>query len=136
MADSFNFNNFIGNFKRGAVYDPAKKHAAAEKNMEEQIVHKVEEAVKEKNFLYLTLSEKLENAGVGEYVMNQLADTAKNIVLDVVNPIRDYLEKNEHVFDGRIQDDIQSYAQRMFWDSQAMAKENKENPGQNFMWNM
>ena len=76
--------------------------------------------------------------GVGERVLQQFADTATNLLLDVVNPIGDYLEKYENIFDQRIYNtEIQSYAKQMFFSSQAMQAQASENPtGQNFVMDM
>lgn len=137
MAEAFNLNTFLQTYQQ-ATYDPTKQHTAAEKNMEEKLVAKAEQAVRESGLLTLTLSEKLAEMGVGERVLQQFADTATNILLEVVNPIGDYLEKYENIFDQRIYNtEIQSYAKQMFFSSQAMQAQAAENPtGQNFVMNM
>lgn len=137
MAETFNLNNFLATYTQ-ATYDPTKQHTAAEQNMERKLVEQAENAVKQSGLLTLTLSEKLSEMGVGERVLQQFADTATNLLLDVVNPIGDYLEKYENIFDQRVYNtEIQSYAKQMFFSSQAMKEQAAENPvGQNFVYDM
>ncbi len=70
--------------------------------------------------------------------MEQVADTALGLITDVVNPIGDYLEKYENIFDQRVYNaEIQSYAKQMFFASQAMRADAAENTtGQNFVYDM
>ena len=137
MAEAFNLNSFLQTYKH-ATYDPTKQHTAAEKNMEQQLVQKAEEAVKESGLLTLTLSEKMAELGIGERALQQFADTATNLLLEVVNPIVDYLEKYENIFDQRVYNtEIQSYAKQMFFASQAMQQDAAERPvGQKFVYDM
>ena len=137
MAEAFNLNTFLQTYKQ-ATYDPTKQHAAAEANMEAQLIAQAEEAVKESGFLTLTLSEKMAEMGIGDRVLQQFADTATNILLDVVNPIGDYLEKYENIFDQRVYNsEIQAYAKQMFFASQAMKQDADERPvGQKFVYDM
>lgn len=137
MAEAFNLNTFLQTYKT-ATYDPTKQHAAAEERMENKLVEQAEEAVRQSGFLTLTLSEKMAELGVGERVLQQFADTAMNLLTDVVNPIGDYLEKYENIFDQRVYNsEIQSYAKQMFFASQAMKQEAAENTtGQNFVYDM
>lgn len=137
MAEAFNLNTFLQTYKN-ATYDPTKQHTAAEENMEQKLVKQAEEAVKESGLLTLTLSEKMAEMGVGERVLQQFADTATNLLLDVVNPIGTYLEKYENIFDQRVYNtEIQSYAKQMFFSSQAMQQQAAENPvGQKFVYDM
>ena len=137
MAEAFNLNTFLQTYQQ-ATYDPTKQHTAAEKNMEQKLVEQAEQAVKQSGLLTLTLSEKLSEMGVGERVLQQFADTATNLLLDVVNPIGDYLEKYENIFDQRVYNtEIQSYAKQMFFSSQAMQAQAAENPvGQKFVYDM
>ena len=136
MAEAFNLNTFLNSYQQ-TTYDPTKQHANAEKNMENKLVKQAENAV-HVNLLSLTLSEKIAELGVGERVLQQFADTAKNLVLDIVNPIGDYLEKYENIFDQSAYNaEIQSYAKQMFFSSQAMQEQAAENPeGQNFVYTM
>ena len=81
MAEAFNLNTFLNSYQQ-TTYDPTKQHANAEKNMENKLVKQAENAV-HVNLLSLTLSEKIAELGVGERVLQQFADTAKNLVLDI-----------------------------------------------------
>ena len=84
------------------------------------------------------ISEKMAELGVGERVLQQVADTAVGIITDVVNPLSDYLEKYEKVFDENVYNaEIQAYAKQMFFASQAMKQDAAENVvGQNFVLDM
>lgn len=137
MAETFNLNNFLQTYKT-QTYDPTKQHAAAEERMEAKLQEQAQEAVQQKGLLTLTLSEKMAELGIGERVLQQVADTAVGIVTDIVNPIGDYLEKYENIFDQRVYNsEIQSYAKQMFFASQAMKQEASENTtGQNFVYDM
>ena len=137
MAETFNLNNFLQTYKT-QTYDPTKQHAAAEERMEAKLQEQAQEAVQQKGLLTLTLSEKMAELGIGERVLQQVADTAVGIVTDIVNPIGDYLEKYENIFDQRVYNsEIQSYAKQMFFASQAMRQEASENTtGQNFVYDM
>ena len=101
MAETFNLNNFLQTYKT-QTYDPTKQHAAAEEQMEAKLEAKAEEAVRQNGLLSLTLSEKMAELGVGERVIKQVADTAAGIVIDIVDPINDYLKKYENIFDQRV----------------------------------
>ena len=137
MAEAFNLNNFLQTY-RTATYDPTKQHAAAEENMEARLVAQAENAVKESGFLTLTLAEKMAEMGIGERALQQFADTAMNILSEAINPLSDYLEKYENIFDQRMYNtEIQSYAKQMFFSSQAMQAQAAENPvGQRFVYDM
>ena len=137
MAETFNLNTFLQTYQQ-ATYDPTKQHTNAENNMEQKLVEKAEAAVKQSGLLTLTLSEKIAEMGIGERALQQFADTATNILLEVVNPIGDYLEKYENIFDQRVYNsEIQSYAKQMFFASQAMSQDAAERPvGQKFVYNM
>ena len=137
MAEAFNLNTFLQTYKT-ATYDPTKQHAAAEESMEQNLVEQAEQAVKSSGLLTFTLSEKLAEAGVGERVLQQFADTAINILTEAINPLSDYLEKYENIFDERMYNtEIQSYAKQMFFASQAMKKDAEERPvGQRFVYDM
>lgn len=137
MAETFNLNNFLNTYKT-QTYDPTKLHAHAEANMEAKLQEQAEEAVKSNGFLTLTLSEKLAELGVGERVMQQFADTAINILTEAINPLTDYLDKYENIFDERMyKTEIQSYAKQMFFAGQAMQQQAAEHTeGQNFVYTM
>ena len=137
MAEAFNLNTFLQTYQN-STYDPTKQHSAAEENMEQRRIEQAEEAVKGNGLLSLTLSEKLAEMGVGDRVIQQIGDSALNLVMDVVNPIGDYLEKYENIFDQRVYNsEIQSYAKQMFFSSQAMQNQAAQNPvGQKFVYDM
>ena len=137
MAETCNLNNFLQTYKT-QTYDPTKQHAAAEAKMEANLEAKAEEAVRDSGFLTLTLSEKLAEMGVGERVLEQFATTATNLLTGAINPIGDYLEKYENIFDQRVYNtEIQSYAKQMFFASQAMRAQAAESTtGQNFVYDM
>ena len=137
MAETFNLNTFLQTYQQ-TTYDPTKQHAAAEENMENKLVEQAENAVTQIGLLTLTLSEKMAEMGVGERALQQFADTAMNLLTEVVNPIGDYLEKYENIFDQRVYNtEIQSYAKQMFFSSQAMQSQAAENPvGQRFVYDM
>ena len=137
MAETFNLNNFLQTYKT-QTYDPTKQHAAAEERMEERLQEQAKEAVENKGFLSLTLSEKKTELGIGERVLQQVADTATGLVTDIVDPLNDYLKKYENIFDQRVyHSEIQSYAKQMFFASQAMREDASENTtGQNFVYDM
>ena len=137
MAETFNLNNFLQTYKT-QTYDPTKQHAAAEERMEAKLQERAKEAVENKGFLTLTLSEKMAELGIGERVLKQVADTATGLVTDIVDPLNEYLKKYENIFDQRVyHSEIQSYAKQMFFSSQAMKEEASEDTkGQNFVYDM
>ena len=97
MAESFNLNNFLNTYKQ-TTYDPTKRDAAAKEHMEKNLEKKAEEAVKN-NLLSLTVGEKIKELGFGPRVAQQLADTALGRIKDLINPLTDYLNKYENIFD-------------------------------------
>lgn len=137
MTQSFNLQNFLQTYKT-QTYDPTKQHAAAEERMEAKLLEQAEQAVQQSGFLTLTLSEKMAELGIGERALQQFADSAMGLLTEVINPIGDYLEKYENIFDQRIYNtEIQSYAKQMFFASQAMSQDAAENTtGQNFVYDM
>ena len=137
MTQSFNLQNFLQTYKT-QTYDPTRQHAAAEEKMETKLLQQAEQAVQQSGFLTLTLSEKIAELGIGERALQQFADTAMGLLTEVVNPIGDYLEKYENIFDQSVYNtEIQSYAKQMFFASQAMRQEAAENTtGQNFVYDM
>lgn len=137
MAETFNLNNFLQTYKT-QTYDPTKQHAAAEERMEAKLEEQAKEAVENKGFLTLTLSEKMAELGIGERVLQQVADTATGLVTDIVDTLNEYLKKYENIFDQRVyHSEIQSYAKQMFFASQAMKQEASEDTkGQNFVYDM
>ena len=137
MAEAFNLNNFLQTYKT-ATYDPTKQHASSEEKIETRLLEKAEEAVKQNGLLTLTLSEKIAEMGIGERALQQFADTAMGLLTEVINPVSDYLEKYENIFDERVYNaEIQTYAKQMFFASQAMKQDAAENSvGQNFVLDM
>ena len=137
MAETFNLNNFLQTYKT-QTYDPTKQHAAAEERMEAKLEEQAKEAVENKGFLTLALSEKMAELGIGERVLQQVADTATGLVTDIVDPLNEYLKKYENIFDQRVyHSEMQSYAKQMFFASQAMKQEASEDTkGQNFVYDM
>ncbi len=137
MAEAFNLNTFLQTYKHN-TYDPTKQHAIAEERMETKLQNEAREAVESKNFLSLTLSEKMAELGLGERTLQQIADTAIGMVTDIVNPIEDYLAKYENIFDQKAYNqEIQSYAKQMFFASQAMKQDAVERTaGQRFVYDM
>ena len=136
MAESFNLTNFLNTYKgmMEKKYTPAENAQAA---MEERAVKQAEEAVKDSGFLTLTLTEKLEELGLGGRVAQQLGDTALNFLKSFVNPVTDYLETYQNIFDQQAYNaEIQSYAKQMFFANQAMLEESKQQEGQNFFYTM
>ena len=101
MAETFNLNNFLQTYKT-QTYDPTKQHAAAEERMEAKLQERAKEAVENKGFLTLTLSEKMAELGIGERVLQQVADTETEILTDIVDPLNEYLKKYENIFDQRV----------------------------------
>lgn len=120
MANSFNLNTFLKEYQTygNRAYTAAENGKAA---MEQRDVKRAEEAVGGKNFLSLTLSEKLAELGMGERVLQQFGDTAVNAVKEIVNPFTNYLEKYAIVFDeDEYNRTLQSYAKQMFFSKQAL----------------
>ena len=138
MAESFNLENFKTNAYKKTLYDPTNLYANAEANMAAEDIKRAEEAVKDGGLLSLTLKEKMAELGVGERVAQQLKDTAIGIATEFIDPLADYLEKYEKVFDQNVYNaEFQGYAKQMFFAHQAMSEEAAENvTGQKFMYNM
>ena len=135
MAQSFfNLNTFLQEYKS---YNN-KAYTAVENGrteMEERAIERAEEAVKDSGFLTLTLSEKLAELGLGDRVLKQIGDTALNLLKEFVNPITDYLENYENIFDQtRYNAEIQSYAKQMFYANQALTEDaQSRTDGQHFV---
>ena len=105
--------------------------------MEKNLEKKAEEAVKN-NLLSLTVGEKIKELGFGPRVAQQLADTALGRIKDLINPLTDYLNKYENIFDENMyKSELQSYAKQTFVASYAMKEEDDKNPiGRNFTYEM
>ena len=137
MASSFNLNTFLQEYK--SYNNKAYTNTENARNaMEQRAIQQAEEAVKESGFLTLTLSEKLAELGIGERVLQQLGDTALNFLKEFVNPITDYLETYENIFDQtKYNAEIQAYAKQMFFANMAMTAESKTGDiGQQFVYDM
>ena len=133
----FNLNQFLQEYQtyNNRQYTSAENGQAA---MEQREIERAEEAVRESGLLTLTLSEKLAELGVGDRVIQQFGDTALNFFKDFVNPITDYLEKYENIFDQKAyNDEIQSYARQMWQANVALSEDAASRAtGQNFVYNM
>ena len=133
----FNLNQFLQEYQtyNNRQYTSAENGQAA---MEQREIERAEEAVRESGLLTLTLSEKLAELGVGDRVIQQFGDTALNFLKDFVNPITDYLEKYENIFDQKAyNDEIQSYARQMWQANVALSEDAASRAtGQNFVYNM
>ena len=136
MAD-FEMNSFLNEYKsyNNRQYTIDENGKAA---MEARDIERAKEAVQQENFLGLTLSEKLNELGIGKRVVQQLGETATNLVLDIVNPIGEYLEKYENIFDQRVYNaELQAIGKQHFFNAQARAEAAAENPaGQRFVYTM
>jgi hypothetical protein len=140
MAESFNLNTFLN---EQATYN-SKQYTAVENGraaMEAREIARAEEAVAQSGFLGLTLSEKLNELGVGKRVVQQIGDTAVDAVASIVSPITEYLAKYEHVYDQNIfNSELQKYGKQMFFANQALTREAVDGVGsaigQNFVYDM
>ncbi len=137
MAEAFNLNKFLN---EQATYN-MRQYTAVENGkaaMEARAVEQAKEAVSNNNFLGLTLSEKINELGLGKRVIQQIGDTAVNAVENIVSPLTDWLEKYEHVYDQNIfKSEIQSMGKQMFFAKQALSQEAAEGKiGQNFVYDM
>lgn len=137
MASSFNLNTFLQEYKsyNNQTYTAAENGKAA---MEERAIRQAEDAVKDNGFLTLTLSEKLAELGIGDRVFQQLGDTALGLLKDIVNPITDYLETYENIFDqSAYKAELQAYGKQMFFAKQALSNDAADRAaGQNFVYDM
>ena len=137
MAEAFNLNKFLN---EQATYN-SRQYTAIENGkaaMEARAVEQAKEAVSNNGFLGLTLSEKINELGVGKRVIQQIGDTAVNAVENIVSPLTDWLEKYEHVYDQNIfNSEIQSMGKQMFFAKQALSQEAAEGKiGKNFLYDM
>ena len=137
MAEAFNLNKFLS---EQSTYN-SRQYTAAENGraaMEARAIAKAEEAVSGNAFLGLTLSEKLNELGIGWRVVQQLGETAVNAVENIVSPLTDWLEKYEHVYDQNIfNSEIQAMGKQMFFAKQALTQEASVAPvGQRFVYDM
>lgn len=137
MAAEFNMNSFLSEYKsyNNRQYTAAENGQAA---MEERDIERAREATQSVGFLGLTLSEKLSELGVGKRVVEQIGDTAKGLITDIVNPLTDWLEKYENIFDERVYNaEMQAMGKQTFFAKQALELEAKSDLiGQIFVYNM
>ncbi len=123
MAQSFNLNSFLQEYRS---YN-SRQYTAAENGraeMEQRDIERAQEAVQNNGLLSLTLREKFAELGIGEHVVEQLGSTALNMVTGIVDPIANYLEKYENIFDNdAYTSQIQAYAKQMFFAKQALSEE-------------
>lgn len=136
MASEFNLTSYKNNTYLEGLYDPTNLYANAQANMEEKDIEKAKDAVNQ--FGSLTLSEKFAQLGVGKHVVQQLSDTATGVVRGIVDPIAEYLEKYENIFDPNVYDGtLQAYGKQLFFSNAAMQEEATKSPvGQNFVMTM
>ena len=137
MAEAFNLNTFLN---EQATYN-SRQYTAVENGkaaMEAREIAQAEEAVANNGFLGLTLSEKINELGLGKRVVQQLGDTAVGAVENMVSPLTDWLEKYEHVYDQNIfNTEMQSMGKQMFFAKQALSAEASVAPvGQRFVYDM
>ena len=137
MASSFNLNTFLQEYKsyNNKAYTAYEN---GENAMVQRELQQAENAVRESSLLTLTLSEKLAELGIGDRVIQQFGDTAVNLMKELINPITDYLEKYENIFDqSKYKTEIQAYAKQMFFANQALTEEAGDHPeGQTFVYMM
>lgn len=111
MSSSFNLNNFLNEYQN---YN--KAYTAEElghKAMETRDIQRAEAAVNQQQLLSLTLGEKLSKV-VGKRTMQQIGETASNLVFGVFEPITDYLEKYENIFDGSYKNELNAMGYQMY----------------------
>lgn len=127
MAESsFNMNTFLNEYK-GYNTQKFTTEELAQQNMEARDEARAAEAVaaqEENSLLSLTLKGKLREAGIGEHVMKQIADTAENIVTGWIDPIADYLEKYENIFDQKVySQQMQELGKQHYFNNRALQEE-------------
>ena len=134
MAAEFNMNSFLSEYKsyNNRQYTAAENGKAA---MEERDIARAKEATQSTGFLGITLSKKVSELGVGPRVIEQIGDTAKNMVTGVVSPFTKWLEKYETVFDERVYNaEMQSMGAQMFFTKNELTLEAaSHNVGQKFV---
>ena len=137
MAEAFNLNSFLNEYKsyNNRQYTAAENGKAA---MEERDIERAREATQSVGFLGLTLSEKLSELGVGKRVVEQIGDTAKGLITDIVSPLTAWLEEYEGVYNERIYNaEMQAMGKQTFFAKQALELEAKSDQiGQKFVYNM
>ena len=147
MTNAFNLNTFINNkeyLEYGSKsYTPeelAKANMAAqEEERIKQVIKNDSEATK--SFLKLTvqgkIKEALEEVGIGDRVIKQVADTTTGLVSGWLNPVADYLEKYEHVYDQNVyNNEMQRIGKEAFLNAYARSSDVEGRAGTGFTYIM
>ncbi len=121
MSSSFNLNTFLNEYKEynKRAYTGAEVGQA---RMEELDIKRAEEAVNQQQLLSLTLGEKLSKV-VGKRTVQQIGETASNLVFGVFEPITDYLEKYENIFDGSYRQELNAMGYQMYSTQKALSED-------------
>jgi len=137
LNNGFNLNQFLQEYKTygDRQYFATENGKAA---MEQRDIQRAEEAVTENSLLSLTLSEKLAELGIGDRVFQQIGDTALGLLKDIVDPITDYFEKYDNIFNQDVYNsEIQAYAKQMYFAREALAEDAASRAnGQKFVLDM
>ncbi len=120
MAEAYN-RDYVFNNSGQYLNKDYSVGAKAREEMEKAELQKAEEATKTGTFGML-VAEKVKEAGVGERVIKQVADTAANTLLSITRPLGDYLDKYEDVFNGRIKEEFNGDAYQLYSASKFMAQ--------------
>ena len=130
MAESFNLKSFLNDYKQYGQ-NSFTSTANGRKAMEERELANAKKAIEDgSDLLSITLHEKL----ISDRVLQQFGDTVMNRVKELFNPISDYFEKYDIVFDEKkLFDAMQADAKQMFYTKQALSEEAaKGTKGQKF----
>ncbi len=126
MADAtsnFNMESFINNYQK---WNDMKFTAAenAQQHMNAEDEKRAEEAVKQGGFFgALTIGKKLEEAGIGKRVMEQIGETAAGIVTGAIRPLTKYLEEVEVVINqDEYKQKFQEFAKQMYYSKEELSK--------------
>ena len=137
LNNGFNLNQFLQEYKTygDRQYFATENGKAA---MEQRDIQRAQEAVTEKGLLSLTLSEKLAELGIGDRVFQQIGDSALGLLKDIVDPITDYFEKYDNIFNQDVYNsEIQAYAKQMYFAREALAEDAASRAnGQKFVLDM
>ena len=137
LNNGFNLNQFLQEYKTygDRQYFATENGKAA---MEQRDIQRAQEAVTENGLLSLTLSEKLAELGIGDRVFQQIGDSALGLLKDIVDPITDYFEKYDNIFNQDVYNsEIQAYAKQMYFAREALAQDAASRAtGQKFVLDM